>query len=165
MAETTAIDTAHYLLAVSSEAGDYLTNLKLQKLLYYAQAWNLALYDQPLFEDCIEAWVHGPVVPSVYREFKEFGFQPIDREVVAPSLSDQVTKHLDEILRVFGGFSSYQLEVMAHSESPWQKARGDIPNDKSSTNRISHEDMMSFYRALAEQPSDGQEENQVGETA
>jgi len=56
-----------------------LTPLKLQKLIYYAHGWHLALRDQPLIDELIEAWEYGPVVPNVYHEFKEFGNQPITR--------------------------------------------------------------------------------------
>ena len=52
-------------------------NLKLQKLVYYAQAWHLALRDVPLFEEDFEAWVHGPVIPALYQEYKKFGWRPI----------------------------------------------------------------------------------------
>ena len=64
-------DAAKYFLAqVSEDAGDLISNLKLQKLLYYAQGFHLALYDQPLFPEAIEAWTHGPVVPDLYRHYK-----------------------------------------------------------------------------------------------
>src|SRR5690606_17024633 len=65
---------ANYFLSQSNaDAGDLISNLKLQKLVYYAQGFSLALLDEPLFEDEIEAWMHGPVVPALYREFKTHG--------------------------------------------------------------------------------------------
>ncbi len=60
-------------LAAHDEEPDYLTNLRLQKLLYYAQAWSLAMRDKPLFDDRIEAWPSGPVVPSVFDRFLGLG--------------------------------------------------------------------------------------------
>lgn len=149
MAVITAKQVANYLLAFSQESGDCFTNLKLQKLLYYAQAWYLALYGEPLFDDEIQAWVHGPVVRSVYNEFKKFVAQPISIKVSKPNLPVKVQKHLQEILKVFGGYSSYQLELMTHREAPWLNARKGLSMDEPCENLISLEDMKKFYRKLA----------------
>ena len=145
-----ALKVAHWILAFSQEHGDPLTNLKLQKLLYYAQAWHLALYDKPLFRDPIEAWIYGPVVPMVYRQFKKFRNHPVLYEGEKPTIPEKVGDFLEELLEVFGGYSSYQLERMTHSEKPWQKARGNLPIDVQSRAVILHEDMKAFYRVLAE---------------
>lgn len=149
MAVTTANQVANYILTFSQESGDCFTNLKLQKLLYYAQAWYLALYDEPLFDDEIEAWVHGPVVRSVYNEFKKFEAQPISIKVSKSNLPAKVQKHLQEILKVFGGYSSYQLELMTHREAPWINARKGLAMDESCKNPISLTDMKKFYRKLS----------------
>lgn len=74
---TTASIIAKHILGACKAKQDFITNLKLQKLLYYSQAWHLAIYDEPLFQDRIEAWVHGPVVPSVFREYRSFRWSPI----------------------------------------------------------------------------------------
>ena len=77
-----------------------ITNKKLQKLLYYAQAWSLVVRDQKLFKDKIEAWVHGPAVRDVYLEYKRFGFNPIDRKIPEKdieSVPSDVKKFLDEV--------------------------------------------------------------------
>ena len=67
------MQAAKYFLAQASEdAGDLISNLKLQKLVYYAQGFHLALYDEPLFLEAIEAWTHGPVVPDLYRHYKKY---------------------------------------------------------------------------------------------
>jgi uncharacterized phage-associated protein len=66
-----AQDVAEYFLTlVDDEAGDSLSNLKLQKLVYYAQGFHLALTEKPLFDEAIEAWEHGPVVPGLYHKLK-----------------------------------------------------------------------------------------------
>lgn len=73
-----AIDVARYFLALADEeAGDLVSNLKLQKLLYYAQGFHLAMTGRPLFDEPIQAWMHGPVVPAVYHAFKVYGSGPI----------------------------------------------------------------------------------------
>ena len=70
-------DIADYFVRLANETGDYISNLKLQKLVYYAQAWYLAISDEALFEEDFEAWVHGPVIPELYQEYKSFGWRPI----------------------------------------------------------------------------------------
>src|SRR6266446_3445682 len=83
-AMTTASILAKYIIASCSDDGKSVTNLKLQKLLYYAQAWKLALHGKPLFNDRIEAWVHGPVVPVVFREYRDFKWAPLPVDQSCP---------------------------------------------------------------------------------
>jgi len=151
MAKTTAKQVADYLVWFSHEHGDPISNLKLQKLLYYAHAWYLALNDRPLFDDEIQAWVHGAVVPSVYHVFKDWAWKPIEKAHKEPELPPKVKKHLDEVMDVYGNLSAYQLERLNHKEKPWIVARGDIPNDKLSTAKISNRVMKAFYRAMADE--------------
>jgi uncharacterized phage-associated protein len=150
MAITTANKVADYLIRFSHEHGNLVSNLALQKLVYYAQAWHLALKDNPLFDDKIEAWVHGPVVPSVYHRFKKHRWNPIPDQPDDPGLGKSVKDHLDEVMEVYSGFSASQLELMTHKELPWKEARGDIAMDDPSTAEISHASMKAFYRARAE---------------
>jgi uncharacterized phage-associated protein len=77
-----------------------------------------------LFEDPIEAWVHGPVVPAVLREYREWSWQPITLEVVAPKLPQDVESHVDEVMASYGGLTAFYLEKLTHQERPWRKARG-----------------------------------------
>ena len=80
MATLTAQDVADYFLSiVDEEQGDSLSNLKLQKLLYYAQGFHLAIKNEPLFDEDIEAWTYGPVVPSVYNQYSQHGGDPIPK--------------------------------------------------------------------------------------
>lgn len=115
------------------------TQMKLQKLIFYAHGWHLALFDAPLVDETFEAWRYGPVLPTVYHEFKNFGLMPIDREGtepilhnssihwIAPQLRD-ATGNTDALLRkiweVFGGYSGTELSDMTHAPgTPWYKAR------------------------------------------
>ena len=143
---TTAQTIADYLIAFSHQHGDPVSNLKLQKLLYYAQAWYLALYDEPLFGDPLQAWVHGPVVPSVYRRYKDWAWKPIEENPEMPSLEPQVQKHLVEVMGVYGTMTAYGLELLTHDEEPWRNARGALAVDEPSTSVISLDDMKRFYR-------------------
>ena len=148
MLTTSALNVAYFFLGFCNKHGDLITNLKLQKLVYYAQAWYLAFNDKPLFDDPIEAWVHGPVVPTLYETFKEFGRRPIDITVEKIDVPFGVMKHLTEVFGTYGKFSAFDLETLTHSELPWINARQGLPPDAPSNNRISLDDMKAFYRGL-----------------
>ena len=93
---TIANMVADFLLCESRDRGENLTNLKLQKLLYYAQAWYLALYNVALFEEDFQAWVHGPVLYSQYCRFCDWKWRPIlCEDLQKPAgLGEQVEAHL-----------------------------------------------------------------------
>ncbi|MEZ9667438.1 Panacea domain-containing protein [Vibrio breoganii] len=113
-------DVAKMFISLGDEDG--ISNLKLQKLTYYAQGFYLALYEEPLFEESIEAWAHGPVVPALYHEFKSFGKNPIELSSKFNAhvcLTKQEIAHIEEIYDVFGQFSAWKLRNMTHEESPW----------------------------------------------
>jgi uncharacterized phage-associated protein len=118
-------DVAKYFLAQTDEdAGDLISNLKLQKLLYYAQGFHLALYGQPLFTEAIEAWTHGPVVPEVYHAYKNYSSNaiPIPDDIDFSQYDEQTRELLDEVYRVYGQFSAWKLRNMTHDEEPWKDA-------------------------------------------
>ncbi|MBD3342770.1 MAG: DUF4065 domain-containing protein [Candidatus Lokiarchaeota archaeon] len=148
MAITTAKTVADFIIHFYHLHGDCITNLKLQKLLYFAQGWYIALYDELLFEDEIQAWVHGPVVYTVYNEFKSFGSNPITYEPLEISLPLKVKKHLIEVIKAYGDFSAYQLSLITHQEPPWRNARNGYAIDEPSTSTISTIDMKSYFKKL-----------------
>lgn len=147
MAITTANHVAHALINLSHAKRSPITNLKLQKLLYYAQAWFLVLKGESLFDEPIEAWVHGPVVPTVFKHFRDCRWNAIPR-VADVQLSVAVRQHLDEIWNVYGKFDATSLENLAHSEDPWKETRGGLPMDAPSHNIIPNGKMKTFYRTL-----------------
>jgi len=121
------MDVARYFLAiVCEEEGDFITNLKLQKLLYYAQGFHLAILGSRLFDEEIYRWMHGPVVPEIYRAFKEYGAGPIACPKEALSqLPDETRQVLDEVFAVYGQFTAWTLRNMTHTEPPYCEARAD----------------------------------------
>lgn len=149
MAVTTANRIAEALINLSYESQDPISNLKLQKLLYYAQAWHLALYGEALFNDPIEAWVHGPVVPSIFRQYKEYRWAPIS-PVSAESIPNKILGHLKEVWRVYGKFPAGKLERLTHSEGPWKEARAALPIDAPSHNVIPVNTIKAYYSSLLE---------------
>ena len=98
-----------------------VTNLKLQKLLFFAQAAHLALFDgKPLFNDEFEAWGLGPVIPAVYRKYKGSPSDPI----VVDNLNcedGELVRFLENIWKIFGKYSASELVNMSHAQgTPWQ---------------------------------------------
>lgn len=102
-------------------AADFISNLKLQKLLYYAQGMYLALYGEPLFEDEIVAWQYGPVVETVYQKYKANGSDGI-KNFVPPTenFSSNEEAVLQFTQKTFGQFSAWKLADMTHEETPWK---------------------------------------------
>lgn len=139
---------ADYLLCECRERGELLTPLKLQKLMFYADAWHLALHDQEITDERFQAWVHGPVAQSQYYRFRDFRWKPIDAEIACPDMAPELKRHLDEIIDVFGSETAVALELMTHREKPWIEARGDIAPDEPCNNFISKQTTRDFYRAL-----------------
>lgn len=149
----TASDIANWFLgAIDRDAGDAITHLKLQKLVYYAQAWSLALPKRgyPLFDEEIQAWAHGPVAESVFHEHKGNAWEALAVPERAPEIAQDDAEHLQEILSVFGEYSAKQLERMTHNEAPWLAARGDLPPEARSNDVIDKRHMAAFYRELYE---------------
>jgi uncharacterized phage-associated protein len=142
-------DVADYFITkVDLEAGDDITHLKLQKLVYYAQAWYLAMHDRLLFQNRIEAWAHGPVCREIYDRFRHFSWNPIPPKAAlsAPSeIDDDIKDFLDEVWEVYGQYSAAKLEQMTHEEPPWIEARKGIMQGTPSQAPISENVMREYY--------------------
>ncbi len=136
MEKSLAVANAMLTLALAQKAPP--TQMKLQKLLYFAHGWHLALYDAPLVDETFQAWPYGPVLPTVYHEFKSFGvlgITTLGTEIVSlptgelnwvpPVIADLtgiVQPLLEKIWEVFGTYSGGQLSDMTHAKgSPWKQ--------------------------------------------
>ncbi len=126
-----------------------MTHKKLQKLCYYAQAWHYTLLGEKLFSDEIEAWVHGPVIPSLYWIYENCGWRDIDQEkdVVLPEIPPKTQEVLDAVWNTYKDLNGDQLETLTHREDPWKKARGNLQPLSICHNAISLEDMRAYYGA------------------
>ncbi len=145
-----ALTIADYFIWKSQQEDKPVTNKKLQKLLYYAQAWSLALNNKKIFKEDIEAWVHGPAVREVYGTYKKYGFSYIKKEITESAIKDitnQDRRLLDEIWSVYGKYDADYLEMLSHSEDPWQEARAGLDADAGSSNVIDPDLMKTFYSA------------------
>ncbi len=130
-----------------------MTHKKLQKLCYYAQAWYCTLYDgSPLFEDEIQAWVHGPVVASMYPQYADYKWTPIPAiKIDNSSFEEDVINVLEAVYNTYGGFTGDQLESLTHSETPWINARGNLKPWEPSTSPITCASMREYYSVKYEQ--------------
>ncbi len=115
---------AKYLInkATNNEGGEFLSNLKLQKLLYYCQAFFYTITNRRLFNEEIQAWQYGPVVPEVYSQFKSFGSNGIQNQGELDfSLQKDEVEIIDEVFDYFNQFSAIKLMEMTHSEPTWKE--------------------------------------------
>ncbi len=139
-----ALHIAKLLLQKSKEQShsqELMTNLKLQKMLYYEQGFHLAAFGTPLFDESIEAWMYGPVVPVVYDFFADrgaCGIEPPNTEVFDLTKDEQTL--FNNVFCVYNQFSATKLVEMTHSEPPWKNSevgRGCI---------ITNESMETFFK-------------------
>ncbi|MGE7136186.1 Panacea domain-containing protein [Luteibacter sp. NPDC031894] len=155
----TAMDVAKYVIRTFQAREDLITNLKLQKLLYYVQGWHLGLYGARAFDGQFKAWVHGPVNLDVYHAFKHNRWNPILDEMPDVKLSAELEKHVDDVLEVYGGDTAWSLEQRTHRERPWLEARGTLQPDEECQTVISDRTMQAFFE---EQGRDADGEDSKG---
>lgn len=134
------IDIANKILAkaTNSEFEGLACNLKLQKMLYYMQGFHLAYFEEPLFNEDIEAWMYGPVVPSVYENFKSHGNAGIQYNEEVVELSDEEESLFNEVYRVYGAYSAIGLMNLTHSETPWKSVTTGVGS-------VIEKDLMKTY--------------------
>lgn len=131
------------ILSIDSEQGETISNLKLQKMLYYLQGFFIAIFEKKLFEEPIEAWQYGPVVKEVYFHFKDFGSSSISINTDEKSIElTQIESELfEEVMKEYGQFSAIKLMNMTHEELPWKKTFSENPQGE-----ISYELLDSYFK-------------------
>ncbi|WP_410658402.1 Panacea domain-containing protein [Amycolatopsis sp. lyj-112] len=133
---------------IIARSGSWVDSMRLQKLLYYAQAWHLAITDQPLFPEQIKAWKDGPVVPQVWHSRKDQTTRrAADQVVDGIELDDMTSDLVDLVIRSYGSMSGEELSALTHVEQPWQEARGDLPEDAECRTPINTQAIAQYYRA------------------
>lgn len=146
-AKYTANQVADAILAFCAEHGDFVSNLRLQKLLYYCQGWYLVDHDGPLFDDHIEAWIYGPAVPAVYERFRPFEQRPLETDAKLEDQPPELVEHVTGVWEAYGHLTSYDLERITKSEDPWLYARNGLPIEEPSPTPLSVSDMKRFFTA------------------
>jgi len=150
-----AIDVANFFLSkVDREAGDLITQMKLYKLVYYAQAWSLVFLDRPLFESETQAWIHGPVTLEVREAYIGYGRNPIPAPfnfICEDKFSTEEIKVLEEVWATYGELSASALRKLTHEEYPWAGARFGYRDEELSQELILLEEMKDYYSSFVEE--------------
>lgn len=115
----------YFLWRACEEESELISNLKLQKLMYYAQGYSLAQSGQPLFDAPIHAWDHGPVVEEIYQTYKRFGRNalPCPDSLPMHRYPEPDRQIMDDVFANFGQFSAWKLRDMTHKEPVWQNTK------------------------------------------
>lgn len=136
MKSFTAIDIANAFIqkAHNGQIKD-LTPMKLQKLMFFAQSWYLKKFGTTLINEQFERWEYGPVIPSIYYEFKRYRAKPISATALRDNITitpTEITIFLDKIIEVYGQYNGSQLSWMTHQpETAWAMGKkGSVINDK-----------------------------------
>lgn len=142
----TVFDVAAYIL---NEQGE-MSALKLQKLVYYAQAWSLVWDEEPIFKDRIEAWANGPVCPRLYKEHR--GQFRVSRKSLskgdARALVQAQCETLDAVLKFYGKRDPAWLSNLTHAEDPWKRARKGLEPGERGGAEITRISMQEYYSGL-----------------
>lgn len=115
-----AEDIATWFISEFNKKDDVITNMKLQKLLYYAQGLSIKYNGCTLFDDAFEKWKYGPVIPDIYKKYSDFGRDPIIENAVPVAFSENVQALLEDVMEEYGQYSAWKLSEMSHDEKPWK---------------------------------------------
>lgn len=127
------LKVAKYILYKCTFFGDLITNLKMQKILYYVYVWNLIKTSEPCFKYKFQAWPNGPVYPAVYKALNKYKASPISEEFLGfknendlnelkNDLGEEFVKLIDKVYEKYATKSAFELVCLTHSESPWKNA-------------------------------------------
>jgi uncharacterized phage-associated protein len=157
MQKLDSVELAKYILAKVDQPTNHL---KLQKLVYYVEAYHLSYFNESIIDDDFEAWVHGPVVRKVWNRFSnrktplydQIRLDAYESIKVMGAVEDKISEEqldlIENIISTLGKKSGYYLECMTHEELPWKEARKNLPFDVRSSRKISKETMKRFYQGL-----------------
>lgn len=156
-------DIARFIVLRLLQRGNSISHLKLQKLLYYLQAWVMVHFDRAkIFENTPEAWVNGPVYREIYEIYRyknlHSGFE--EKDVVSNGMSledslmelkekmgldEKLYQFIESFLNHYGSMTEDYLVFLSHSQQPWKDARKDLKDFQYSGNRISLDSMYEYY--------------------
>lgn len=138
-----------FLKIVDRESESTITPLKLQKILYYAQGYYLAIHDDELFPEEFEAWAHGPVNEEIYNKYRNYGYQSIpEPEYEIKEFSKELIDYLTDIWATFGIYDGKYLEEQTHKEKPWIIARKGYEPGERCNEIITKESMREYFKEV-----------------
>ncbi|HEV8070310.1 MAG TPA: type II toxin-antitoxin system antitoxin SocA domain-containing protein [Planctomycetaceae bacterium] len=169
---------ANEFIDLAAASGESLTQMRLQKLVFFAHGWHLAIYGKPLLDEQVEAWKFGPVIRSLYRELRESGDKPIRGKIVkwkttgrfktpeftlseyVPGLHDHPDKaaetkaFLRRVWDVYRPYTAIQLSNMTHAPgSPWETVYRSYSGDVPKGTDIPTDTIQRYFELLAQQPT------------
>jgi len=147
--DTMATATAHDVAAYILQRAGQMTAMKLQKLVYYCQAWSLVWDARPLFNERIEAWVSGPVIPDLYSLHRgQFMISEWPRG--NPGRLDATAQEtVNAVVEYYAGHTAQWLSDLTHAEDPWRHAREGIPEGERGDREITPAALEEYYSALS----------------
>ena len=151
-AEGGTMASAHDVAAYILQLEGCMTAMKLQKLVYYSQAWSLAWDNEPLFKEKVQAWAHGPVVYELYQSHQgKYRVELSDFPTGNPAnLDSNQRETINCVLEPYGGMTAAQLSELTHAEEPWIRARKNARDGAPSSTEITRASMRSYYSSLEE---------------
>lgn len=148
-------DIAEYVIWYSEKQDLGISNLKLQKILYFIQAYFLICSGKPCFCEKIEAWDFGPVVPGIYRRYKQYGGTDIPRiPEKEPCLAQSDKERINKVVDKFADYSAADLTEITQKQLPWMEAVYESKN-----NEISTASMKQYF--ADKEPEENNEKNKT----
>lgn len=129
---------------------DTMTHKKLEKLIYLAYSYTLAILNQKLFDDKFYAYVHGPIVKQIYNKYQDYGLSEIGKINIKPKFDADTEDVLEQVWQVYGKYDGIELESIVRQTMPWQKARQGISNLDGRGCKISQKDIADYFSSKIE---------------
>ncbi|MEK7149700.1 MAG: type II toxin-antitoxin system antitoxin SocA domain-containing protein [Patescibacteria group bacterium] len=157
MTENIQNKITRYLVYKYTFDGDLVTNLKIQKVLYFIYAWFLLNKNKRCFTEKFQAWPIGPVLPSIYQTLKKYGSSPIspdfskitkgeDVEKLKKELGNSLLETIDEVYKVYGIKSAFELVGLTHNELSWSRARKGLDATAKTDKELSDDDIYEQHK-------------------
>lgn len=142
---TSVFDVSKYIL----EKQGRMTAMKLQKLVYYCQAWSLVWDERPIFDEKLQAWANGPVVPELFTAHRGmFIVNSADIDGDTTKLDGTAIETIDAVLHYYGDKTSQWLSDLTHNEDPWKIAREGLAPGERGSIEITHASMAEYYQSI-----------------
>jgi uncharacterized phage-associated protein len=125
-----------------------MSAMKLEKLIYYAQAWHLVWEERPLFDERIEAWASGPVAPALYKAHRGRFYIDAWPKGDPDTLDEGEAESVRAVLDYYGDWTAHQLSELTHREAPWREARAGLAPGQRGNKEITQAAMVEFYDGL-----------------
>ena len=138
-----ALQVADEIMRLANEEDMNITLLKLIKMCYFVEGWSLGILDKEMFEDDVKAWMHGPVIPSVYHKFKVYNGSAISYKPSKKSITDEQDKKLIKaVWDTYKSYDAFTLRDLTHQEgNPWEEIYDASPNKTIPKDKI-----KQFYK-------------------